>query len=259
MHLKHKSTWQKAGIYNAVLNSSYKILKNHDLVLSFVKKWCHETKTFVFVWGEVGITLEDILVIGGFSVLGRNVFDDAGSDVESEKAFGALRDAVTELGRSSYRNASQGGWIKMFKDSGSEIEHEAFLALWLSRFVFPSPSNVVVKSLCKVAVCLARGVRLALAPAVLASVYKDLSLLKDRIRLNDETPVIVRAPMQLVQIWIWERFPKISPKCEIGCNPRFARWKNVCVDDIGAFVDHCSFEDFVWQPKREGGLSLGIA
>ncbi|GJS49540.1 aminotransferase-like mobile domain-containing protein [Tanacetum coccineum] len=210
-----------------------------------VQKWCHETKTFVFVWGEVGITLEDILVIGGFSILGRNVFDDAGSDVESEKVFDALREAMAELGRSSYRNASQGGCIKMFKDSGSEIEHEAFLALWLSRFVFPSPSNVVVKRLCKVAVCLARGVRLALAPAVLASVYKDLSLLKDRISLNDETPVIVRAPMQLVQIWIWERFPKISPKCEI---------------------------DFVWQPyvkdsnensgfsmvfqEKEGGLSL---
>ena len=69
----HKATWQKAGIYNAVLNSSYKILENHDLVLSFVKKWCHETKTFVFVWGEVGITLEDILVIAGFSVWGQNV------------------------------------------------------------------------------------------------------------------------------------------------------------------------------------------
>ncbi|GJX77548.1 aminotransferase-like mobile domain-containing protein [Tanacetum coccineum] len=79
-----------------------------------------------------GITLEDILVIGGFPILGRNIFDDVGSDVESEKALGSLRVAMTELGRSSYRNVSHGGWIKMFKDIGSEFEHEAFLALWLS-------------------------------------------------------------------------------------------------------------------------------
>ncbi|GJW38063.1 aminotransferase-like mobile domain-containing protein [Tanacetum coccineum] len=113
-------------------------------------------------------------------------------------------------------------WSRKGLDSGSEIKHEAFLALWLSRYVFLSSSDVVVKSLCIVVVCLARGVRIALAPAVLAS---------------------------LVQIWIWKRFPKISPKYEIGCNPRFSRWEKtfVCVDDVGSFVDYCTFEDFIWQ------------
>ncbi|GJZ40865.1 aminotransferase-like mobile domain-containing protein [Tanacetum coccineum] len=262
MHLKHKSTWKKARIYTVVLNSSYKILKNHDLVLSFVKKLCHETKSFVFIWGEVGITLEDILVIGGFLVLGRNVFDDAGSDLESKKVLGALREAMTELGRSSYRNVSQGGWIKMFKDSGSEFDHKAFRALWLSGFVFPSSSDVVVKSLCKVVVCLARGVRLALALVVLASVYKDLSILKDKISLDDETPIIVQALMQLVQIWIWERFSKISPKCKIGCNRIFAKWEktNVCVDDVGSFVDHCAFDEFIWQMYvKDSNENLGFS
>ncbi|GJU60714.1 gag-pol polyprotein [Tanacetum coccineum] len=182
-------------------------------------------QTFVFIWGEIGITLEDILVFNYFLVLGRNVFDDVRSDVESEKVFGVLREAMTELGRSSYRNASQGGWIKMFKDSGSKIEHEAVLALWL-------------------------GVRLALAFAFLASVYKDLSFLKDRIVLDDEMSVIVQAPMQLVQIWIWERFPKISPKCKTCCNLRFARWEKtiVCVDGVGSFIYNYAFEDFIWQP-----------
>nr|GEV56076.1 hypothetical protein [Tanacetum cinerariifolium] len=163
------------------------------------------------------------MVSGGSLVLGRNVFEDVGSDVESKKVFGALREVMVKLGWSSYMNACQGGWIKLFKDSGSEIEHEAFIALWVTIFVFPSSSNMVVKSLCKVAVYLARGVRLAIAPAVLANVYKDFSFLKDRIGLDDETPVIFRLPCSLF---------------------KFGYRK----DDVGSFVDRCAFEDFIWQP-----------
>ncbi|GJX55096.1 aminotransferase-like mobile domain-containing protein [Tanacetum coccineum] len=128
-----------------------------------------------------------------------DVYDDVGIDVESEKVFGAL-----------------------------------------SNIFFPSSSNVVVKSLCKVSGYLARGVRLAIALTVLASVYKDSRFLKVKIVLSDAMSVIVQALLQLVQIWTWESFPKISPKCEIGCNLKFAKWEktNVCVDDVGSFVDH---------------------
>ncbi|GJY94063.1 aminotransferase-like mobile domain-containing protein [Tanacetum coccineum] len=84
MCLLHKSTWQKAGIYNAVLNSSYEIVKNDDLILGFAKKWCDENKTFVFQWGEVTITLEDMMVVGGFSVLGHSVFNLVDSLVVSK-------------------------------------------------------------------------------------------------------------------------------------------------------------------------------
>lgn len=50
-------------------------------------------------------------------------------------------------------------------------EHEAFLSLWLSRFVLPTfPFNVIVKRFFKIALCLARGVEIALAPVVLASI-----------------------------------------------------------------------------------------
>nr|GEV20940.1 hypothetical protein [Tanacetum cinerariifolium] len=236
-------------------------------------------------------------------------------DVESEKALGALREVMTELDRSSYRNASQVGWIKMFKDSGSEIEHGAFLALWFTWVLVPKPPNInVVRSLllfrhkyhvdgslsspvvkpATVRMVLSLALSLnwpihqldvknaflngdlsktvymyqppsivvarflhhvcqlqrslyglkqaprawfqhfagyanmvvfsssrrdshvsvskeiyfrhvanyffgALAPAVLASVYKDLSFLKDMISLDEEMPIIIRAPMQLVQ------------------------------------------------------------
>nr|GEW38418.1 reverse transcriptase domain-containing protein [Tanacetum cinerariifolium] len=91
---------------------------------------CHETNTFVFKWGEVTITLEDMMVVGGFSVLGHSVFDLV--DIECDEAKRVLRklnEARSEFHKSRYNKTDEFGWMKIFKDSGDEIEHEAFLAL----------------------------------------------------------------------------------------------------------------------------------
>nr|GEX08301.1 aminotransferase-like mobile domain-containing protein [Tanacetum cinerariifolium] len=209
MHSLHKSTWQKAGIYNAVLNSSYKIIKDDDLILRFAKKWCDETNTFVFEWGEVTITLQDMMVVGGYSVLGQSVVDLTDTETDESKAIIAkLNETRVGMSRSSYTKASQVGWIKMFKDSGSEIEHEAFLVWWLSRFVFPSS-------------------------------YSSVSTNND---------VIIWAPLQLLQVWILERFKILSPNCGDSSGPRFARWekKKISVENVD-----CGLEDFCWQPYAE--------
>nr|XP_043620724.1 protein MAIN-LIKE 2-like [Erigeron canadensis] len=255
MHSLHKSTWKKAGIYEAVLNSCYEIKKDDNLILGFVQKWCDETKSFVFSWGEVTVTLEDMMVIGGYSVLGESV-DSAMKPENLKTVLSNLNKARAKLSESTYQKANQCGWMKKFKDSGSKIEHEAFLALWLTRFVFPSSYSTVMKNVFPIAGRLARGIRLALAPAVLASIYRDLSLLKAKITVmkNDycETPVIVWAPFQLVQIWIWERFMKLRPNPGHSLVPRFARWeqKKLQVEKVGSFVD-CAFEDFCWLPYGE--------
>jgi hypothetical protein len=72
-------------------------------------------------------------------------------------------------------------WMDIFIDKGSEIEHEAFLATWLSIFVFPHNRMLVKSCLFPIAVRLARGNTIALAPSVLGSLYKDLSLFKKQI------------------------------------------------------------------------------
>jgi len=68
----------------------------------------------------------------------------------------------------------------MFIDKGSKIEHEAFFSTWLSIFVFPH-KDLVKNSLFPIAIHLARGNSIALATAVLASVFKDLSLFNKTI------------------------------------------------------------------------------
>nr|XP_043620140.1 serine/threonine-protein phosphatase 7 long form homolog [Erigeron canadensis] len=254
MHALHKSTWKKAGIYEAVLNSCYEIKKDDNLILGFVQKWCDETKSFVFSWGEVTVTLEDMMVIGGYSVLGDSV-DCAIVNEDLVKVLEKLNEARTELSRSTRRRADPFGWMKKFKDSGSDIEHEAFLISWLCRFVFPS--STIVKHVLTIGIHLARGVKLALAPAVLASIYRDLSLLKDKMvdskdyDHNHETAATVCAPFQFVQIWIWERFPKLRPNPSYSCMPRFAKWdKKSPVKDVSSFVGS-ALEEFCWQPYGE--------
>ncbi|KAM3222830.1 hypothetical protein P3L10_022100 [Capsicum annuum] len=71
----HQELWKKAGVFEAIIASTFKIYRHNDLILALAERWCIETNTFVFPWGEATVSLEDIVVLGGFSVLGRCVLE----------------------------------------------------------------------------------------------------------------------------------------------------------------------------------------
>ncbi|KAK0602357.1 hypothetical protein LWI29_032582 [Acer saccharum] len=260
MASSHESTWKKAGIYEAILNSTYSIQRNHDLVLGLAEKWCPETKSFIFSWGEATITMED-MIISGYSVLGSSVFSPLETD-EQKSTAEKLKQTRTELGRTGWNKANYSLWKKTFMDSGSEIEHEAFLAFWLTRFVFPV-SSVILRAVFPIAIHLARGTRIALAPAILAGIYRDLSLLKEKIvalaqldhfeNEQDSSAIVItlHSPLQLVQIWAWERFLELRPKrnlIQLG-EPRFAQWHKTMlrVENVRTVLDSAK-ESFDWRP-----------
>ncbi|XP_047266872.1 uncharacterized protein LOC124897696 [Capsicum annuum] len=138
------SIWKAAGIYDSIMGSVYKVYIDKVLIFGLVERWCCETNTFMFPWGEATVTLEDMMILGGFDVLGGPVL-----------------------------------WLNILMDSGRDTELETFLSLWLSRFVFPGNEyGKIGRHVFPIAVNFTRGTRLALDPAVLASIYKDLSLLK---------------------------------------------------------------------------------
>ncbi|KAK0588457.1 hypothetical protein LWI29_001287 [Acer saccharum] len=255
----HEPTCKKAGIHEAILNSTYEIKRNSNLVLGLAEKWCSETKSFLFSWGEATITLEDLMIYG-YSVLGSPIFI-ASDREESKKREETLNQARLELNRISTRKAEHCLWMKEFMNSGSDIEHEAFLALWLSRFVFPISYSIVTQSVFPIAIHLAGGTKIALAPAILASIYRDLSLLKEKIvaltkfdksEVGDgRLAVTIWSPFQLVQIWAWERFIELRPKpnlIKIG-ETRFARWHKMMmiVDNVRRILDSAK-ENFDWRP-----------
>jgi len=256
---KYESVWKKVGIFDAIMSTKCLILKNQDLLYGVVDKWCWKTNTFVFPFGEATITLEDVMVLGGYPVIGDPIFTKV-QDKEMREVEKKLIIARQKPWQTTQAKCTTSKWMDMFVDKGSEIEHEAFLATWLSIFVFPH-SNLLKSSLFSIAIHLARGNPIALAPAVLASLYKDLTLFKktvvDLSKLSvgsDRYPleVTLESPFYLVQIWVWERFKILQPQPMLinHGNPLLFRWHKVQaleIDNVKLALDS-AINDFIWLP-----------
>lgn len=263
LHAMHQSTWRKANIYEAIMSSTYHIKGKCDLVLRVAEKWCSKTNTFIFPWGEATISLEDMMVLGGYSVLGDSVL----SPLRSREMVAMKEKMIEAYGQISSSSGQclllHSTWMGHFMKSGLELEHEAFLALWLTRYVFPSvSSDFVGKQVFPIAVQLARGTPVALAPALLARIYKDLSLLKEKmvasntlgagLSIEDGSTLNLCAPFQLVLLWVWERFPTLRPEPNVMKygEPRLARWhtlKSIKVENAMLAIDSAA-ESFQWRP-----------
>ncbi|KAG2256123.1 hypothetical protein Bca4012_093192 [Brassica carinata] len=241
MSALHKPIWIQSGIFEAIKASTYKIRKNPSLILSLSQKWSPKTKTFVFPWGEATITLEDVTLLLGFSVLGSSVY----TPLESSDT----KESVLRLEKRRKERVKQVSWISSFEDD--QMEHEAFLAFWLSNFVFPETQGCSIsKHVFSVAVRLARGERIALAPAVLACLYRDLG--KVNALSSSTQNVDVRSLFKLVQVWIWERFKSVGPRPGVipNAEPRIARWSGLRqgAENVGPFLVG---DDFDWRPYTQ--------
>ncbi|XP_045822351.1 protein MAIN-LIKE 2-like [Trifolium pratense] len=242
------------------MTTKCRIKKDQNLLFGVVEKWCCETNTFVFPFGEATITLEDVMVLGGYPILGHPVFAPL-EDQEMKEVEKELILARQQLYKSKQAKARTTIWMDVFIDKGNELEHEAFVATWLSIFVFPYKSYVVNSSLFPIAIHLARGNPIALAPAILASIYKDLCLFKKTSVGLSKYPVggegfpmdvTLRSPFYLVQIWVWERFKNLQPQpmlIEHG-EPLMLKWHKVDdwkVDNVRLALDS-AMDDFLWRP-----------
>lgn len=90
------------------------------------------------------------------------------------------------------------------------------------------PEHTIQKQDFAVAIHLSEGTKIALAPAVLASLYKNLRLLKEQAAAAAASgSITVSGPLQIVQQWAFEWFPLPGPQCpnlpKHG-EPRAARW-----------------------------------
>ncbi|KAL1207089.1 Protein MAINTENANCE OF MERISTEMS [Cardamine amara subsp. amara] len=254
MSALHEPIWRKAGIFEAIVASTHRIRKNADLVLGIAEKWCHDTKTFVFPWGETTITLEDVMVLLGFSVLGSPVF--ATLDSSEQKTVAKLGKECQMIKKDKVIFVRQIAWIERFMDSGDELEHVAFLVLWLSYFVFPARLYHIDEAIFPIAAHLSIGTKIALAPAVLAHLYAELSLLKNHIKACSESPIRVKLDLtglfKLVLVWTWERFKKLQPKPNqlLKGEPRIARWSDLKqrTSSVRKILENSKIDSFEWRP-----------
>uniref|UniRef100_A0A0D9XY91 Aminotransferase-like plant mobile domain-containing protein n=1 Tax=Leersia perrieri TaxID=77586 RepID=A0A0D9XY91_9ORYZ len=277
---RHEALWRKVGILDGVLASADGRVLRHDAVLlQLAAFWSGGTSSFVFPWGEATVTLEDVAVLAGLPVLGAPVTAQLPGTLAGDVA------ALQAIRTGSKKAYEQARWARHFleqstgmeEEKGEEddadvaiVEHGAFLATWLSLYALPAPPFKSVRpELFPVAARLARGKAVALAPAALASIYNDLTALRhylDAVSVSGaddgrpRQPFVSWAPLHIVLLWVWERFPKLRPAAIAGVHgaPRAARWHNARkMFDAGyiraMFMSPVGFE---WRPY---GSSSGFA
>ncbi|XP_039130412.1 uncharacterized protein LOC120266823 [Dioscorea cayenensis subsp. rotundata] len=234
---RYGDSWRKAGIFDAIQVSTYKIKKSLSLVLGVAAFWCQETNTFLFPWGEATLTLEDVMVLGCFSVLGEPVQGEPLPGERAELEFQMIQE-LRNFNQSSCKKAHQSAWMKHYysQGNGGELEHIAFLAFWLSRFVLPvHPVDTVRRSVIPIAIRLAQETRISFAPAVLASLYHDLGMVKNYVLANGQ-----RRQSPFGFWWLISRY------CICGCGRGWAlQWRPypmISVDE-GKWFTGCVDED----------------
>ncbi|XP_040246868.1 uncharacterized protein [Aegilops tauschii subsp. strangulata] len=276
---RHERLWRKIGILDGVLATTRWVRRDEDLLLQLAGFWSAETNTFVFPWGEATVTLEDMAVLGGLPLLGRPVWlrlpDELRGDVD------ALQAVRIALNWSKSKKVNYTLWVKQFieetgagagaagdgrgeAEADTLLEHGAFLAMWLTRYVLPVESFDVVRAdVLPLAAGLARGRCSALAPAVLANIYNDLSALSHHLSLGaSHQPFVASAPLHILQLWVWERFPELcsainSHDGDPGM-PRAAKWYSIrrMLDPGHIHAVFMSPDEFKWRPY--GGSSFAL-
>ncbi|KAE8771788.1 hypothetical protein D1007_56293 [Hordeum vulgare] len=281
---RHERLWRKLGILDGVLATIGRVRRDEALLFQLAGFWSGETNTFVFPWGEATVTLEDMSVLGGLPLLGKPMWSRLSDELRGD--VDALKAARIALNRSKSKKAKCALWVKRFiegptteaADAGAAsdgdgraeaeaaalLEHGAFLAMWLSRYVLPAqPFDVVREDVLPLAARLARGRCSALAPAVLAHIYNDLSALSHHLNSGkSHQPLVAGAPLHILQLWVWERFPELRPAINSHGGdpgmPRAAKWHDIRKPLDPGYI-HAVFmspEEFIWRPY--GGTSFAL-
>lgn len=119
----------------------------------------------------------------------------------------------------------------------------------------------------------------ALAPATLASIYNDLTALKRHLASSTKWrhPFVAWAPLHILQLWAWERFPELRPDRAAtsahattdaatatdghGAPPPWAaRWHNARTELQPAHIHAVLMSpmEFEWRPYGSSGFALQL-
>ncbi|XP_077212783.1 uncharacterized protein LOC143847865 isoform X2 [Tasmannia lanceolata] len=242
----HNKQWEILGISDSIEASLLTIHTDKKIMDTLVSFWCGETNTFITDWGEISFTLEDAHVLGNMPLRGGRVCREL--EGEEEEWYEKLIEERSKI--ASKVTLKQ--WVLHFElVEDSMLEHIGFLAFFLQRSLLPNgPENDVPSCVYGPAIRLALGEKLALAPAVMASLYAGFSEIENYLLEGKESSKKVFAPFWLLQLWAWERFPSISPlKRELETDIRVrmlqwgSRWRSSSLADVIWNPD-----SFIWRP-----------
>ncbi|KAI8547407.1 hypothetical protein RHMOL_Rhmol07G0193200 [Rhododendron molle] len=186
--------WKSIGIYDNIMLSRSPINMDSALFFAAAQFWSTTTNSFHFKVGMMGPMMQDISFLTGLRAHG----------IEAN-CFLSQKTPVFEYPASEFLAYTR--FISYSHGEGdvTEEEHVAFLLYWLNKFLFCVSSSRITKDFTDLAKALASGQKLAMAPLVLAYLYRAmLDLLENRY-------VFVAGPLWIMTLWLCAYFPSLGP------------------------------------------------
>ena len=172
---------ERIGILKAVaISRNLEGFRDAKGLRHLVRCWCPALHTFLFSFGELTVTLED--VVNNFllpMLRDENPFNINLSDEDlkvEKKLFTYFGGHTTSSGG---KPARMGQWVmSLSRKKEKEVRRAGFLAFWLSKFLFSEfPGYGIKSALFPFAISLAKGAQYPLAPKFLGHVYSQLDQL----------------------------------------------------------------------------------
>ena len=190
-----QTIWEATGIHEAIaLSFSLPSHTDRAPIAAMACLWNSATNTFDFPFGQMGITLLDILAITGLPIHAKPYVP--GDFASTEFTY------ACNLGARRALRISYGAWRKFYM--GHAEPHEggiAFLEYWLDKFVFCGSAHKPTGRWTKLAEALYNGVEVGLGQPVLGALYRTLHLLSLRpFHLSG-------GPLWILDLWTQLYFP----------------------------------------------------
>ncbi|XP_059636069.1 uncharacterized protein LOC132278285 [Cornus florida] len=192
--------WKMMGIYDLIQLSKIPFIFNRALFFASLHFWSPTTNSLHLHCGMMAPTLRDVCFLTGLKPGG----DEINYLLQDEE----ISFYFPEQKRAKPFVQSHGPFLKeMLGEEGTNVdeqEHIGFLLLWLCRYLLCAPAIQITKDLTQLAIALLKGKPMALAPFLLASLYRGLS---DLITSNFSRS---EGPFWLYQFWLHAYFPELA-------------------------------------------------
>ncbi|KAK2409177.1 serine/threonine-protein phosphatase 7 long form protein [Trifolium repens] len=183
--------WKDSGIYELIQLSRVGPQYQQEMIIATMHFFESSTNTFHFECGMMTPTLFDVSAITGLSPVGE-VYDPAKTNpsIEFDYKEKTFQKYILENHR-------------VGEEEVSDIEHIAFLTLWLSHYVLCSKSLQVAKKFIPMAIQLHLGRQFGLGRLILGCLYESMQSLSANLKkTGDGTCCLAAGPFWLLQLWL---------------------------------------------------------
>ena len=174
------------------------MFRDTESLRELLRRWCPSTHTFLFSWGELTPTLEDVANHWMLPILGDHLLSSIKLSAEEEEVAAVLKkQSSTRLsGRPSH----------FINQKGASVCRAAFVLYWLCKCVFGNFLCYSINAIfIPLAIRISTGHCFSLAPLFLGHLYLQMDLLHDCEVQGDSCYILSAAfNTSTLQTFFWE-------------------------------------------------------